>query len=84
MKIETYRIKTSSGFVKPWGDQLNFLTENEKNEFDLIGYAGCNVNGEHISRTDYLNSLNKGEFQVEQTKCDNGDFSEEFDIVRVI
>jgi len=84
MSIETYNIKTALGKVTLGGDQLNFLTEKEKEEFDSIGYSGCKLNGERISRLNYLNSLNKGEFEFEQTKLDNGNFIEKFLIVRVI
>jgi hypothetical protein len=83
MAIQTFKIETSMGKVRGiFGNPLGFLTEKEKSSLDEIGYSG-KLNGERISRVDYLNSLEKGEFEVDQTKFDNGDFTEEFLIVRV-
>lgn len=81
--IKTNRIQTCMGKITPWGDQLNYLTEEEKKELDVIGYTGKNSKGEKTSREAYLNSLGKGEFEVEQLKFDSGDFCEEFMVVRV-
>lgn len=84
MAIETYRIKTCLGKLTPWGSDLPFLSKDEKDELDNIGYSGKNNKGEKTSRVAFLNSLNKGEFEVEQTKWDNGDFCEEFIIIHVV
>lgn len=81
MMIDIFNIKTSMGSTN--NTSLPFLTEEELKEFNTIGYTGKTSEGEIISRTDYLNSLGKGEFKINQTKYDNGDFSEEFTIVRV-
>ncbi len=81
--IETFIVKTSLGSVNTFfGHPLNFLTNEEKENFDTIGYSG-KLNGENISRSEYLNSLGKGQFSVKQTSWDSGDFREEFVIVRV-
>lgn len=81
--IKTSRIKTCMGKITSFGDQLNYLTEDEKKELDVIGYTGKNSQGKEMSREKYLNSLDKGEFEVEQIKFDSGDFMEEFLVVRV-
>lgn len=83
MKIETHNITTCMGKVHSYFD-LPFLNEKEFDEFNNIGYSGKNLNGDKISRSEYLNSLNKGTFKVQQTKSDNGDFTEKFTIIRVI
>lgn len=84
MKIDTFKIKTGMGSVSTFfGHPLAFLTEEEKKEFDAIGYSGKNSNNEKISWTEYLNTLDKGFFKIEQTKYDRGDFSEEYLVIRV-
>lgn len=81
--ISTYNITTGMGRVLYTGDHpLYFLSDKEKEEFDEIGYTG-KLNGEKMCYRKYLKSLKKGEFKVLQTKFDNGDFSEEFLIIRV-
>jgi hypothetical protein len=37
-----------------------------------------------MGRAEYLNSLNKGEFEVEQLKYDYGDFIESFLVIQVL
>ena len=82
MKLQDYRIETGMGKVsRP--NPLDFLSKTEKEEFDNIGYAGKTFSGKRISRVDYLNSLNKGEFKVIKTKWDDGTYIEEFLIIRV-
>lgn len=61
---------------------LPYLSEEEKDEFDLIGYSGRDSSGKKVTRKKYLNSLQKGEFDVTQTRYDRGDFCESFVIVR--
>lgn len=82
MAVETYTFETSMGNVRTnFGHPLHFLSDQEKKDFDEIGYTG-KLNGKQISRTEYLNSLGKGEFSILQTKWDNGDFSEKFVLSR--
>lgn len=78
--INTFCITTGTG--KYFG-KLPFLSETELEEFNSIGYSGKTTKGIKITRQNYLNSLNKGEFQVIQTTFDNGSFEEEFIIVWV-
>lgn len=82
-KITVKTIETCMGKITSFGDQLDYLTEEEKKEFNLIGYTGKNSQGVKTTRENYLNSLDKGQFEVEQTKFDNGDFCEKFIVVRV-
>lgn len=88
MAIQTFKIETSMGKLRHTYSKgnffhpLDFLTEEEKTNLDEIGYTG-KLKGEKTSRGEYLNSLGKGEFSVEKTKFDHGDFTEEFLIVRV-
>ena len=84
MQILNYRIQTCMGEISPFYQQLNFLTDDELEELNKIGYTGKNSKGERTRRVDYLNSLNKGTFSVEQTKFDSGDFTESFNITRVV
>jgi len=81
-QIEVYHIETCQGQL--YFSKLPFLDSREIEEFNKIGYTGKNSNGESDTYTHYLNSLNKGEFVVECTLFDSGDFCEKFTIVRVI
>jgi len=88
MQIINYRIKTSMGKVSamPFGGKLDFLTQEQQDELDTIGYTGKNSNGVKMGRVEYLNSLypEKEQFQLTQFKWDNGNFIEEFILTRVI
>ena len=85
MAIKTFKIETCMGKVmKYFTHPLPFLSEEEKKEFDLIGYSGENSKGEKTNRMAYLNSLNLGEFAISQIKWDDGDFCEEFLIIQVV
>lgn len=80
--VEKYFIQTGMGSIINNGrKQLYFLSEKQKDFLDEIGYSG-KLNGVRTCRADYLNSLGIGEFDVTQTKSDNGDFHEEFLIIR--
>jgi hypothetical protein len=82
MALETFTLETSMGeVVQNFGHPLHFLTEQEKKDLDQIGYSG-KLNGVETSRTEYLNSLDKGEFSITQTKRDNGNFIEKFVVSR--
>ena len=82
MALETFTIETSMGKVSTFfGHPLHFLSDKEKQNLDEIGYSG-KLNGVKTSRTEYLNSLGKGEFSILQTKWDNGDFTEKFVLSR--
>lgn len=81
--IQSYNIETSMGRLTK-RSSLPFLSKEELEELNTIGYTGRNSKGQNVSRQEFLNSLGKGEFSVRQTEYDNGDFSEEFSIVRVI
>lgn len=80
MEIDTYRVVTVMGRCQ---ERLQFLTEAEQADLDSIGYSGFTVAGVRNGRTQYLNSLGKGQFDVTQVKFDDGSFIEEFIIVRV-
>lgn len=86
-KIQTdvYNIETCMGSITNYWDGKRFkddLTETQAKEFDNIGYSGKLLNGTKISRLEYLNSLNIGQFTINQTKHDNGDFTEKYTITR--
>jgi len=83
MAINIHNIVTHSGSLSKFYDNLAFLTEEERTEFNTIGYTGKNSKGIKTNFSEYLNSLNKGEFEVQMTKSDNGDFTEKYIIVRV-
>ena len=84
MAIQTFNIETCMGEITSFKEQLSFLTVEEKKEFNKIGYTGKNSAGVQSSYSEFLNSLDKGEFSVRQTKFDGGNFMEEFYIVRVV
>lgn len=76
--ITQHTIHTCMGKIN--GDCPPFLTADEQKEFDTIGHTGKNSQGVKSSYGEYLNSLGKGEFSVKQTKSDNGDFCETFEV----
>ena len=79
----TYRVDTAMGTVSTFfGHPLDFLTKEQKDEFDNIGYTGKTFRGDKVSRIDYLNSLELGMFSIEYIKRGNGDFKESFVISR--
>ncbi len=78
MAIQQYNITTNMGKVTS-GDSLdNLLSADEQGELDNIGYSGKTFRGVRMTRSGYLNSLNKGEFIVTQLRYDTGDFTEHF------
>jgi len=79
--IEKYNINTGMGKVFDHSS-LPFLTDSELEEFNKVGFTGKNNSGEKMNYGEFLNTLNKGEFTVIQTKYDNGDFSESFSIIK--
>jgi len=82
--ISTYNITTGMGSYNATMDgKLPFLTDNQLKEFNSIGYSGKTLDGKKMCRSEYLNSLGNGEYDVTQTKFDNGSFQEEFTIVWV-
>lgn len=81
MRLETYHIVTQSGKLA-YGCELKFLSDEELEEFNKIGYTGKNKNEGKESYEHFLNRLNLGVFVVIQTKYDSGDFIEMFVIVR--
>ena len=77
--IQTFKVLTGMGHCTksiPW------LSEDEMNEFNLIGYSGKNSNGIHMSRVAYLNSLNKGNFHIEVVSSNSSEFTETLLIIR--
>lgn len=85
IEIETYNIRTCMGKVAPMfvnTKPLPFITDEELDELNTIGYTGKNKKGIRTTREVFLNTLGKGRFRVEQTKFDNGDFTEKFTITR--
>lgn len=81
-KIETYKIDTSSGICdEPLS--LPFLNQDEFKKFNDIGYSG-KLNGVKISQNEYLNSLNKGSFNMQCIRSNYDDFSATFIITRVL
>lgn len=85
IQTDVYNIETSMGSITNYWDGKRFkddLTENQAKEFDNIGYSGKLLDGTKITRLEYLNSLNIGQFTINQTKHDNGDFTEKFTITR--
>lgn len=80
IKIENYSIKTGMGTLI--GSTLPFLSKEELKEFDKIGYTGKNNAGKHVTYSEFLNSLDKGEFQVNQTRFGSDDYIEKYIITR--
>jgi hypothetical protein len=65
-------------------NNLPFLSKEEIEEFNTVGYSGKNSKGEKSSYEEYLNSIGKGEFAVSMTKFDDVSFHEEFTVVQVV
>jgi len=82
VNIEIYPITTGMGRVMG-KDSLPFLTKKELDELNSIGYSGADSAGKRMSKEAFLNSLGKGQFDVRQTKFDDGSFMENFTITRV-
>lgn len=65
--------------------KLDFLTETQQKEFDSIGYRGKKLDDTEMGRVEYLNSIDKNiQYELHQIKYDNGNFNEEFILVRVV
>jgi len=79
--ITQFKIETCSGELRT-GCTLPFLNDKQTKEFNTIGYTGKTSKGVKSTHQEYLNSLNKGEFSIRQSKFDNGAFCEEFEIAR--
>lgn len=83
--LDQFTLTTSMGSLNKHISNLqNILTEEEVAELDIIGFTGKNSKGEKSSFEKYLNSLGKGEFDVQQIKFDNGSFTEEYKISRYL
>jgi len=80
MAIQTDIITTNQGYLT--GNIPQYLSDDEIICLNCIGHSGKDLDGYKTNRVDYLNSLGKGEFSIEKTKFDNGDFREEFIITR--
>lgn len=82
-KVEQYTMSTGMGYLST-GTKLTmlFLSDNEIENMDSIGYSGKDKAGNKTTFEEYLNSLNKGTFTVKKTKHDTGDFSEEYTVAR--
>lgn len=85
MEILHYNIETAMGEVTQAKDQLDFLSEKEIREFNLIGYCGTDSKNKPQTQIQFLNSLKPTEkFTMKQTRFDDGTYVEEFLITRVI
>lgn len=77
--IQTFKVMSNSGIIHqpiPW------LTADELQELNIIGYTGLNSNKERTTREKYLNSLNKGQFKIEILHSDTSEWSEQLLIIR--
>ena len=84
LKIEIIEIETCMGKVTINSEEkLKFLTDKEIEVLNEIGYTGKSKNGKFKNFESYLNSLHKGKFEVRQTKFDDGEFSESYEILRI-
>jgi len=82
--ITTHKISTNMGIVSSH-TKLDFLTETQQKEFDSIGYRGKKLDDTEMGRVEYLNSIDKNiQYELHQIKYDNGNFNEEFILVRVV
>jgi hypothetical protein len=81
MKINNYTVHTGMGRIQNPNDLP--LTEEQIKTLNEIGYSG-GKNSNFKSRVEYLNSLDpKVQWDIKQTKFDDGDFSEMFIFTRV-
>ena len=79
-KVETYTVDTRMGRGYK---VLPFLSREEIANADSIGHSGETLKDGRTTVSKYLNSLDRGEIIIEQTRCDHGDFCESFIIIRV-
>jgi hypothetical protein len=84
IKIENHCIVTGMGKLNEASSPstLPFLTDEEREEFNVIGYTGKDSAGKRTSHYEFLNSLGKGTFEIHQTKFGGDDFVEKFMITR--
>ena len=84
LNMVSYTVRTVKGKLKNPDRQLtSFLSKDEIDEFNLIGYTGHNSSNERTNVEDYLNSLGKGLFNVNKLEYGKGDFTETLSITRV-
>lgn len=83
-KISRYRVSLCMGKCSTRErDSLSCLSDSEFEEFNHIGYTGKDLNGKRTSHENFLNTLNKGQFEVETLSNDNSEFTAELLIIRV-
>ena len=83
--LQQFTLTTTMGSLYKFGSSIqNILTKDEILELNVIGYTGKNSKGELSSFEKYLNTLGKGDFNVKQTKFDNGKFTEKYEIARFV
>ena len=79
--FSSHTIKTCMGKITHFSpSNLSFLTIEQRDEFNKIGYTGKDSNGNKNNYQNYLNSLDLGEF-IYPIKENNKIFSfvDEFD-----
>lgn len=66
----------------PDWEKLGISEKDEKN-LNEIGYTG-KLNGARTTLSEYLNSISTDniKFSIEKTKYDNGDFREEYNVIK--
>ncbi len=87
MSISIHNITTNSGRLdaRSWKELAPFLTDEQLEEVDSIGYTGKTKDGKETTLLDYLNSLDENsEYDIKQTKYDNGDFTQKYMIARCV
>ena len=82
--IKTYKVETGMGHISSSYPEIDFLTKEQLKDLNSVGGSGSTTTSTiRTTREEYLNSLNIGEFSVQKTRGDNGDFSEAYTIIFV-
>lgn len=82
MKTNIFHIETGCGQTQQWKEAG--LNEQQSKDLNDIGYSG-KLNGVRMTRQTYFDQQvnnDKLNYTIQQTKWDNGDFSEAFTLTR--
>jgi hypothetical protein len=83
-KITNHKVKICLGRLTKFSDKLEFLSEEEREEFANINFTGKDKRGNKTDYKKYLNSLNKGIFNIGTINVDSNAYTEEIIVTRLV